>query len=68
MPGMFGRLTSVVIVLFGATLFLNSVRALLSPTKVRFRCQGCGLMRHEAGAVHCRVCGAMLNKTSERML
>lgn len=37
LPGMLGRLTSVVIMLFGVTLFLNLARALLNPTKVRFR-------------------------------
>jgi voltage-gated potassium channel len=68
LPGMLGRLTSVVIMLFGVTLFLNLVRALLSPTKVRFRCQQCGLMRHDADAVHCKACGAMLNHTTEGLM
>jgi len=66
LPGMLGRLTSVVIMLCGVTLFLNLVRALLSPTKVRVRCRACGLMRHDADAVHCKACGATLNIPDER--
>jgi voltage-gated potassium channel len=65
LPGMLGRLTSVVIMLCGVTLFLNLVRALLSPTKVRFRCKDCGLTRHDVDAVHCKACGAMLNLPNE---
>ena len=65
LPGMLGRLTSVAIMLFGVTLFLNLVRALLSPAKVRFRCRQCGLIRHDADAVHCKACGALLNHPNE---
>ena len=68
LPGMFGRLTSVVIMIFGVTLFLNLVRALLSPNKIRLRCRDCGLMRHEADAVHCKACGALLNHAKEGLL
>jgi voltage-gated potassium channel len=65
LPGMVGRLTSVAIMIFGVTLFLNLVRALLSPTKMRFRCRECGLRRHDTDAVHCKACGALLNRTNE---
>jgi voltage-gated potassium channel len=68
LPGMVGRLTSVVIMLFGVTLFLNLVRALLSPSKVRLRCRECRLMRHDADAVHCKACGALLHYTNERLM
>jgi voltage-gated potassium channel len=68
LPGMLGRLTSVVIMLFGITLFVNLVRALLSPSKIRFRCKACGLTRHDVDAVHCKACGAMLNHTNEGLM
>jgi voltage-gated potassium channel len=65
LPGTLGRLISVAIMIFGVTLFLRLVRALLSPHKVRFPCPVCGLQRHEADAVHCKACGTVLNIPDE---
>lgn len=65
LAGTTGRLISVVIMILGVTLFLNLARALLQPTKVRFTCPNCGLMRHEPDAVHCKACGVILNIPDE---
>jgi voltage-gated potassium channel len=65
LPGTTGRLISVVIMILGVTLFFNLARALLQPSKVRFRCPDCGLLRHEPDAVHCKACGALLNIPNE---
>ena len=65
LEGTFGRLLSVVIMIFGVTLFLRLVRALLQPHKVRFPCPDCGLQRHDPDAVHCKACGRMLNIPDE---
>lgn len=65
LPGTTGRLISVVIMIFGVTLFFNLARALLSPNKVRFACPTCGLQRHDADAVHCKACGTVLNIPDE---
>lgn len=61
LAGTSGRLISVVIMIFGVTLFLRLIRALLNPDKVRFRCPTCSLMRHDRDAVHCKACGEPLN-------
>jgi voltage-gated potassium channel len=61
LTGTGGRLISVLIMLAGVTLFLRLAQALFRPVKVRFRCQACGLGRHEPDAVHCKACGALLN-------
>jgi voltage-gated potassium channel len=61
LPGTTGRLISVIIMILGVTLFFNLARALLHPSKVRFRCPDCALLRHEPDAVHCKACGALLN-------
>jgi voltage-gated potassium channel len=61
LPGTSGRLISVVIMIFGVTLFFALARAVLRPHKVRFDCPSCGLMRHEQDAVHCKACGQLLN-------
>ncbi|PYF03915.1 ion channel [Rhodopseudomonas faecalis] len=65
LPGTLGRLISVVIMIFGVTLFFNLARALISPTKVRFPCPVCGLQRHDVDAVHCKACGTILNIPDE---
>ena len=51
--------------IFGVTLFLRLLRALLSPHKVRFPCPACGLQRHDVDAVHCKACGELLNIPDE---
>ena len=63
--GTVGRLITVVIMIFGVTLFLNLAKALLAPTKVRFSCPICGLQRHDCDAVHCKACGTILNIPDE---
>jgi voltage-gated potassium channel len=65
LPGTPGRLITVVIMLAGVTLFLRLAQALFRPNKVRFRCQACGLGRHDPDAVHCKACGALLNIPDE---
>ena len=65
LPGTVGRLISVVIMIFGVTLFFNLARVLLSPSKVRFPCPDCGLQRHDSDAVHCKACGTVLNIPDE---
>jgi voltage-gated potassium channel len=65
--GTTGRLISVVIMIFGVTLFLRLVRALLQPSKVRFACPTCGLQRHDFDAVHCKACGTTLNIPDENL-
>ena len=65
LPGTMGRLITVVIMIFGVTLFLNLAKALLAPSKVRFPCPVCALQRHDADAVHCKACGTVLNIPDE---
>jgi voltage-gated potassium channel len=65
LPGTVGRLITVIIMIFGVTLFLNLAKALLAPSKVRFSCPICGLQRHDVDAVHCKACGTILNIPDE---
>ena len=61
LPGTSGRMISVVIMIFGVTLFLRLAQVLFRPYKVRHSCPACGLARHEPDAVHCKACGDLLN-------
>jgi voltage-gated potassium channel len=61
LPGTLGRLISIIIMIFGVTLFFGLARAVLVPDKVRFRCPKCALLRHDPDAVHCKACGEVLN-------
>ncbi len=65
LQGSLGRLTAVVIMIFGVTLFLRLLQTLLRPEKVRFSCPECGLQRHEIDSVHCKACGTPLNIPDE---
>jgi voltage-gated potassium channel len=44
----------------GVALFVQLASAIIRPTKVRFKCPECGLMRHDLDAVHCKHCGETL--------
>jgi voltage-gated potassium channel len=65
LTGTLGHLISVVIMIFGVTLFLRLVQVLLRPDKVRFPCPVCALQRHDRDAVHCKACGTVLNIPDE---
>ena len=65
LTGTLGHLISVIIMIFGVTLFLRLVQVLLRPDKVRFPCPACGLQRHDRDAVHCKACGTTLNIPDE---
>jgi voltage-gated potassium channel len=65
LPGTAGRLLSVLIMIFGVTLFFQLARAVLQPSKVRFECPSCGLLRHDVDAVHCKACGERLKIPNE---
>lgn len=65
LQGTVGRIVSIITMIFGVTLFLGLVRAMLRPAKVRFPCPACGLLRHDLDAVHCKACGELLNIPNE---
>jgi voltage-gated potassium channel len=65
LTGTLGHLISVVIMIFGVTLFLRLVQVLLRPDKVRFPCPVCALQRHDRDAVHCKACGTVLTIPDE---
>jgi voltage-gated potassium channel len=65
LPGAWGRILSVAIMLTGITLFFRLAQVLIRPAKVRFPCPTCGLQRHDLDAVHCKACGEVLNIPDE---
>ncbi len=65
LPGTTGRMLTVVIMIFGVTLFLRLAQVLFRPNKVLHPCQTCGLQRHDPDAVHCKACGTTLNIPDE---
>ena len=60
LTGTTGRLLSITMMLIGVSLFLRMLQVLLRPRRLRHRCSSCGLAEHEADAVHCKRCGALL--------
>jgi voltage-gated potassium channel len=65
LPGTLGKLTSIVTMIFGISLFVRLAQAIVRPNKVRFSCPECGLSRHDADAVHCKACGHILSIPDE---
>lgn len=61
LPGAWGKILAIVIMISGITLFVRLAQTLIRPYKVRFTCPRCGLMRHDPDAVHCKACGVLLN-------
>jgi voltage-gated potassium channel len=60
LPGTAGKLTSVVAMIIGISLFVGLAQAVVRPRKVNFVCPECALMRHDVDAVHCKACGHQL--------
>jgi voltage-gated potassium channel len=65
LQGQAGRLLAVVIMFVGVGLFLRLLQAIFRPSKVRFECPDCGLLIHDADAVHCKHCGRVLHIPDE---
>ena len=65
LKGEFGRLLSIIIMVFGVSLFLRLIQTIFRPAKVRFTCDACGLFLHDSDAVHCKHCGKVLNIPSD---
>jgi voltage-gated potassium channel len=65
LPGTYGKLLTIVIMISGITLFVRFAQTLIRPYKVRFTCPACGLLRHDPDAVHCKACGILLNIPNE---
>lgn len=62
-PG--GRILAVVIMVVGVGLFLRLLQAIFRPSKVHHECPDCGLLVHDADAVHCKHCGRVLHIETE---
>ncbi|RYE81825.1 MAG: potassium channel protein [Hyphomicrobiales bacterium] len=60
LPGPAGKLTAIVTMLIGISLFVRLAQAIFRPYKVDFTCPRCALQRHEPDAVHCKACGLLL--------
>lgn len=60
LPGPWGKLTSIVAMIVGISLFVRLAGAVVRPNKVHFPCPRCALQRHDYDAVHCKACGHIL--------
>lgn len=65
LTGTDGRLLSVLVMIFGVSLFIRLIQVMVRPPKVDHKCPTCGLRRHDYDAVHCKACGTVLNIEDE---
>ncbi|WEJ56610.1 potassium channel family protein [Devosia sp. FJ2-5-3] len=61
LPGSWGKMASIVIMIIGISLFVRLAQLIFRPAKITFPCPQCGLSKHEPDAVHCKACGHILN-------
>ncbi|MCZ4346386.1 ion channel [Devosia sp. J2-20] len=61
LPGTWGKLASISIMIVGISLFVKLAQSIFRPNKVHFPCPQCGLQNHDPDAVHCKACGHILN-------
>ncbi|WP_018183819.1 ion channel [Kaistia granuli] len=60
LPGPWGKLTSIVTMICGISLFVRLAQAIVRPSKVFHPCPRCALQWHDQDAVHCKACGEIL--------
>jgi voltage-gated potassium channel len=60
LPGTWGKLTSIVTMICGISLFVRLAQAIVRPNKVFHPCPRCALQWHDLDAVHCKACGEIL--------
>jgi len=65
LSGTSGRMLAVGVMIFGVTLFLRLAQVLFRPLKVRHPCPTCGLVLHDADAIHCKHCGTTVHIETE---
>jgi len=61
LPGTWGRIVSMLVMVVGVSLFVRLVQLLVRPPKVVHECGSCGLRRHDPDAIHCKACGVILH-------
>lgn len=65
LPGPWGKLTSILTMIIGISLFVRLAQSIFRPNKVFFPCPRCALQRHDPDAVHCKACGYPLRIPDE---
>jgi voltage-gated potassium channel len=60
LPGVAGKLTAIVTMIAGISLFVRLGASIFRPTKVTFPCPKCALQRHDIDAVFCKACGHLM--------
>jgi len=65
LSGKTGQVLSILIMVFGITLFVRLARDIIRPPKVHYQCKKCGLLRHDHDAAHCKHCGNLIRIQTE---
>ena len=65
LTGHWGEAISIIIMIFGVSLFIRLIQTAFRPHKVRYTCEECGLYLHDQDAIHCKACGNKLKIPDE---
>ncbi|MFC1720643.1 ion transporter [Patescibacteria group bacterium] len=58
--GTAGKMLSIIIMIFGVTLFIRLAQSIFRRPRIQYECPDCGLRRHELDASHCKHCGHVI--------
>ena len=65
LQGVWGKITAIVTMIVGISLFVKLAQAIFRPDKVFYPCPRCALQRHDPDAVFCKACGHLLKIPEE---
>jgi voltage-gated potassium channel len=65
LPGPWGKLTAIIVMISGISLLARLAQSVFRPPKVFFPCPQCALQRHDPDAVHCKAFGHVLRIPDE---
>ncbi len=58
--GTTGKILSIIIMIFGITLFVKIAHSIFRHPKIHYTCPDCGLKTHDVDASHCKHCGHVI--------
>ncbi len=65
LKGSLGHMISIIIMIFGVSLFIRLAQTLFRPIKVHYTCEDCGLNLHDSDASNCKHCGHLIKIPTE---
>ncbi|GMQ94897.1 MAG: potassium channel family protein [Patescibacteria group bacterium] len=66
--GAVGKFLTILIMVFGITLFVRLAKSMFHRPRIDYVCRNCKLGRHDLDAIHCKHCGATIKNDAYKYL